>query len=143
MSRSTSEAVVKEEEEWTSPWVLSPNRCRTLRNWINMIATDKDHVYARRRYLYPVVLMDPADLTGNKRGACGINQEGACGKIVLIACLMGTCAHSAHGRHSLPLVPGQVRRHEVRHGRRDPGVLPYTRPSWAPSQEPSRILARA
>ncbi len=41
----------------------------------------------------------PCDLTGNKKGACGIDQAGACGKIVLIACLMGCCAHAAHGRH--------------------------------------------
>ncbi len=41
------------------------------------------------------------DLTGNKKGACGIRMDAQHGRIVLLACLMGCTAHCAHGRHLL------------------------------------------
>jgi len=40
-----------------------------------------------------------------KRGACGIDQAGACGKIVLIACLMGA-VRMRPWKTSLSLVHG-------------------------------------
>lgn len=39
------------------------------------------------------------DLTGDKKGACGLNMAAQQSRIVLLACCIGTAAHIAHGRH--------------------------------------------
>ncbi|NYT01600.1 MAG: CO dehydrogenase/acetyl-CoA synthase complex subunit epsilon, partial [Methanosarcinales archaeon] len=93
-------AVVKEEDEWDQEMGPFPKpQIATLRNWDFKIMDRYKIFYAPADDTCTLCTYGPCDLTGNKRGACGINQEGTCGKIVLIACLMGTCAHTAHGRH--------------------------------------------
>ncbi len=39
------------------------------------------------------------DLTGDKRGACGLNMAAQQSRIVLLACCIGASAHIAHARH--------------------------------------------
>ena len=39
------------------------------------------------------------DLTGNKRGACGLNMAAQQSRIVLLACCIGAATHIAHARH--------------------------------------------
>ncbi|MDZ4171935.1 MAG: hypothetical protein U1C19_07185, partial [Methanobacteriaceae archaeon] len=39
------------------------------------------------------------DLSGNKKGACGINLEKQQSRMVLMACTIGASTHSAHARH--------------------------------------------
>ena len=93
-------AVVKEADEWDQEMGPHPKPgVATLRTWDHIIANRYKIMYAPADDTCTLCTYGPCDLTGNKRGACGIDQAGACGKIVLIACLMGTCAHSAHGRH--------------------------------------------
>jgi acetyl-CoA decarbonylase/synthase complex subunit alpha len=93
-------AVVKEEEEWDQPMGPFPKPgVATLRDWDFKLANRYKIMYAPADDTCTLCTYGPCDLTGNKRGACGIDQAGACGKIVLIACLMGCCAHAAHGRH--------------------------------------------
>ena len=41
------------------------------------------------------------DLTGGKKGACGIDIEAQQARIVLLACCIGSAAHSGHARHLL------------------------------------------
>jgi acetyl-CoA decarbonylase/synthase complex subunit alpha len=93
-------AVVKQEEEWDQPMGPFPKpHIATLRDWDFTIMNRYKIFYSPADDTCTLCTYGPCDLTGNKRGACGINQEGACGKIVLIACLMGCCAHTAHGIH--------------------------------------------
>ena len=93
-------AVVKEEEEWDQPMGPFPKPgVATLRDWDFKLANRYKIFYAPADDTCTLCTYGPCDLTGNKRGACGLDMAGYCGKIVLIACLMGTCAHSAHGRH--------------------------------------------
>ncbi len=93
-------AVVKEADEWDQEMGPFPKPgVATLRNWDHMIANRYKIMYAPADDTCTLCTYGPCDLTGNKKGACGIDQAGACGKIVLIACLMGCCAHAAHGRH--------------------------------------------
>lgn len=93
-------AVVKEEEEWDQPMGPFPKpQIATLRDWDFKILNRYRIFYAPADDTCTLCTYGPCDLTGNKRGACGINMEGTCGKIVLVACLMGTCAHTAHGIH--------------------------------------------
>ncbi len=93
-------AVIKEEEEWDQEMGPYPKPgVATLRNWDFKIANRYKIFYAPADDTCTLCTYGPCDLTGNIRGACGIDMAGYSGKIVLIACLMGTCAHSAHGRH--------------------------------------------
>ena len=39
------------------------------------------------------------DLTGDKRGACGLDMAGQQSRIVLLACCIGAATHIAHARH--------------------------------------------
>ena len=39
------------------------------------------------------------DLSGDKRGACGLNMAAQQSRIVLLACCIGAATHTAHGRH--------------------------------------------
>jgi len=39
------------------------------------------------------------DLTGDKRGACGLNMSAQQSRIVLLACCIGAATHVAHARH--------------------------------------------
>ncbi len=93
-------AVVKEADEWDQEMGPFPKPgVATLRDWDYKIMNRYKIMYAPADDTCTLCTYGPCDLTGNKKGACGINQAGACGKIVLIACLMGCCAHAAHGRH--------------------------------------------
>lgn len=93
-------AVVKEADEWDQPMGPFPKPgVATLRDWDFKLANRYKIFYAPADDTCTLCTYGPCDLTGNKQGACGLDMAGYCGKIVLIACLMGTCAHSAHGRH--------------------------------------------
>ncbi|RQW80738.1 MAG: CO dehydrogenase/acetyl-CoA synthase complex subunit epsilon [Methanothrix sp.] len=93
-------AVVKEAEEWDQEMGPFPKPgVATLRDWDYKIMNRYKIMYAPADDTCTLCTFGPCDLTGDKKGACGIDQAGACGKIVLIACLMGCCAHAAHGRH--------------------------------------------
>jgi acetyl-CoA decarbonylase/synthase complex subunit alpha len=93
-------AVVKEEEEWDQEMGPYPKPgVATLRDWDFKIANRYKIMYAPADDTCTLCTYGPCDLTGNIRGACGIDMAGYSGKIVLIACLMGCCAHAAHGRH--------------------------------------------
>src|SRR5690606_37096598 len=43
----------------------------------------------------------PCDLSGNKRGACGIDMMGHNGTEFFLRVITGTACHAAHGRHLL------------------------------------------
>jgi acetyl-CoA decarbonylase/synthase complex subunit alpha len=43
--------------------------------------------------------MGKCDLTGDKRGACGLNMSAQQSRIVLLACCIGAATHVAHARH--------------------------------------------
>ena len=89
-------AVIKEEDEWDQEMGPYPKpHVATLRDWDFKIVNRYRIFYAPADDTCTLCTFGPCDLTGNKRGACGIDQAGACGKIVLIAVLMGTCAHTA------------------------------------------------
>ena len=93
-------AVVKEEDEWDQEMGPFPKPgVATLRDWDFKICNRYKIMYSPADDTCTLCTYGPCDLTGNKKGACGIDMAAACGKIVLVAVLMGTCAHTAHGRH--------------------------------------------
>ncbi len=93
-------AVVKEEDEWDQEMGPFPKpTVATLRDWDFKLCNRYKVMYSPADDTCTLCTYGPCDLTGNKKGACGIDMAAACGKIVLVAVLMGTCAHTAHGRH--------------------------------------------
>ena len=54
------------------------------------------------------------DLTGDKRGACGLNMASQSARIVLLACSIGASTHVGHARHLLEhLIEKFGRRHPI------------------------------
>ena len=71
-------AVVKEEEEWDQPMGPVPKPgVATLRDWDFTIANRYKIMYAPADDTCTLCTYGPCDLTGNKSGACGIDQAGA------------------------------------------------------------------
>jgi len=92
--------IVSEEEEWDQPMGPFPYPgVATLRDWDYKIMNRYRVFYCPICDRCTLCTYGPCDLTGNKRGACGLNQAAQQGRIVLLAVLMGCTAHAAHGRH--------------------------------------------
>jgi acetyl-CoA decarbonylase/synthase complex subunit alpha len=71
-------AIVKEAEEWDQEMGPVPKPgVATLRNWNHINANRYKIMYAPADDTCTLCTYGPCDLTGNKRGACGINQAGA------------------------------------------------------------------
>ena len=92
--------IVKEVEEWDQPMGPFPYpSIATLRDWDFKLINRYRVFYSPICDRCTLCTYGPCDLTGDKRGACGIDQAAQQGRIVLLAVLMGCTAHCAHGRH--------------------------------------------
>jgi acetyl-CoA decarbonylase/synthase complex subunit alpha len=92
--------IVKEVEEWDQPMGPFPYpSIATLRDWDFKLINRYKVFYSPICDRCTLCTYGPCDLTGDKRGACGIDQAAQQGRIVLLAVLMGCTAHCAHGRH--------------------------------------------
>ena len=92
--------IVKEEDEWDQP--MGPFPCPSitgLREWDYKMMNRYRIFYSPICDRCTLCTYGPCDLTGDKRGACGLDQAAQQGRIVLLACLIGCTAHCAHGRH--------------------------------------------
>ncbi|MHC1636506.1 MAG: CO dehydrogenase/acetyl-CoA synthase complex subunit alpha [Candidatus Methanospirareceae archaeon] len=93
--------VVEEEEEWEPMGPHPKPGISTLREWDFKLLKRYKPFYAPYCDMCCLCTYGKCDLTGNKKGACGIRMDAQHGRIVLLACLMGCTAHAAHGRHLL------------------------------------------
>jgi acetyl-CoA decarbonylase/synthase complex subunit alpha len=73
----------------------------TLRDWDFKLLNRYKPFYAPLCDMCCLCTYGKCDLTGNKKGACGIRMDAQQGRIVLLACLVGCSAHCGHGRHLL------------------------------------------
>ncbi len=71
----------------------------TLRDWDLKLLNRYKPFYMPLCDLCCLCTYGKCDLTGNKRGACGINMPAQQSRIVLIACCMGAATHIGHARH--------------------------------------------
>jgi len=93
--------IVTPEEEW-EPMGPNPMPSVTgLREWDLQLLRRYKNFYAPACDMCCLCTFGKCDLTGNKKGACGISLEAQQGRIVLLAVLMGTTAHAGHARHLL------------------------------------------
>ncbi|MFA9436420.1 MAG: CO dehydrogenase/acetyl-CoA synthase complex subunit alpha [Candidatus Bathyarchaeota archaeon] len=90
------------DEEWEEPMGPTPfPGVATLRNWDRKLLERYKPFYMPFCDLCCLCTFGKCDLTGDKRGACGIDQPGQQSRIVMIACTIGSATHAAHARHML------------------------------------------
>lgn len=107
-----------------------------LRNWDFRILERYPPIYTPTEDMCTMCTFGPCDLTGNIEGACGIDLATHQARLFLQTCLLGTAAHSAHGRHLLHhLIEKYGREHPIEVGSSDiktpiiqtvTGVVPKT-----------------
>ncbi len=91
--------IIEAEDKWEPIGHTAMPEMTTLRRWDMRLLQTYKPFYAPFCDLCCLCTYGKCDLTGDKKGACGIDICGQQGRIVLIACLMGCSAHAAHGRH--------------------------------------------
>lgn len=85
---------------WEEPMGPTPfPSISTLRDWDLKLLNRYKPFYMPLCDLCCLCTYGKCDLTGNKRGACGINMPAQQSRIVLIACCMGAATHISHARH--------------------------------------------
>ena len=90
------------EEDWEEPVGPTPfPSVGTLRSWDLKLLGKYRPFYMPFCDLCCLCTFGKCDLTGDKRGACGITMAGQQSRIVLIACCIGASTHAAHARHML------------------------------------------
>ena len=93
--------VAEEEEEWEPMGPHPKPGITTLRNWDFKLLQRYKPFYAPFCDMCCLCTYGKCDLSGNKKGACGIRMDAQQGRIVLLACLIGCTAHTGHARHLL------------------------------------------
>jgi len=88
------------EEKWTEPMGPTPfPSLTTLREWDMHLIQRYKPFYLPFCDVCCLCTFGKCDLTGNKRGACGINMAAQQSRIVLLACCIGAATHIGHARH--------------------------------------------
>ncbi|MBA7608477.1 hypothetical protein ES703_15654 [subsurface metagenome] len=88
--------------EWDEPMGPSPfPSVSTLRDWDRKLLERYKPFYMPLCDLCCLCTFGKCDLTGDKRGACGLTMAAQSSRIVLLACCIGASTHAAHARHML------------------------------------------
>lgn len=95
-------------ERWDEPMGPTPfPGLTTLRSWDHLLLKRYNPFYMPFCDLCCLCTYGKCDLTGNKRGACGINMAAQQSRIVLLAACIGASTHTGHARE---LVEHVIRR---------------------------------
>ncbi|MCW3993147.1 MAG: CO dehydrogenase/acetyl-CoA synthase complex subunit alpha [Candidatus Bathyarchaeota archaeon] len=88
------------EEKWDEPMGPTPfPGMTTLRDWDMKLLQRYKPFYLPFCDVCCLCTFGKCDLTGDKRGACGLNMAAQQSRIVLLACCIGAATHIAHARH--------------------------------------------
>jgi len=103
------------EETWKEPVGPTPFPSITgLREWDLKLLQRYKPFYMPFCDLCCLCTMGKCDLTGDKRGACGLNMSAQQSRIVLLACCIGAATHVGHARHLVEhLIEKFGRRHQL------------------------------
>jgi acetyl-CoA decarbonylase/synthase complex subunit alpha len=83
-----------------------------LRAWDRILLSRYKPLYLPFCDLCCLCTYGKCDLSGGKKGACGIGMEAQQSRIVLLAACIGTATHTSHGRH---MVTGLIKKYGRRH----------------------------
>lgn len=90
------------DEDWEEPMGPTPMpSVTTLRNWDRKLLSRYKPFYMPLCDLCCLCTFGKCDLTGDKKGACGLNLAAQQSRVVMLACCIGAATHAAHGRHML------------------------------------------
>ncbi len=101
LRRETVNEIIRAEDKWEPVGHTPMPELPDLRNWDMRLLKTYKPFYAPMCDLCCFCTYGKCDLTGDKKGACGIDISAQQARIVLLACCMGMAAHGAHGRHVL------------------------------------------
>ena len=88
------------EETWEEPVGPTPfPSIATLREWDMRLLQRYKPFYMPFCDVCCLCTFGKCDLTGDKRGACGIDMPAQQSRIVLLACCIGAATHIGHARH--------------------------------------------
>jgi len=88
------------EETWAEPVGPTPFPSVTdLREWDLKLLQRYKPMYMPYCDVCCLCTFGKCDLTGDKRGACGLDMAAQQSRIVLLACCIGAATHIAHARH--------------------------------------------
>jgi acetyl-CoA decarbonylase/synthase complex subunit alpha len=88
------------DETWTEPVGPTPFPSMTdLREWDFKLLRRYKPFYLPFCDVCCLCTYGKCDLTGDKRGACGLNMASQQSRIVLLACCIGAATHVSHARH--------------------------------------------
>jgi len=99
------------DDEWEEPMGPTPfPTVSTFREWDRKLLARYKPFYMPFCDLCCLCTFGKCDLTGDKRGACGITMAAQQSRIVLLACCIGASTHTAHARHMLDHLIGEFGR---------------------------------
>jgi len=103
------------EETWEEPVGPTPfPGLVDLRNWDMTLLKRYKPFYMPFCDVCCLCTFGKCDLTGNKRGACGLNMSAQQSRMVLLACCIGAATHIGHARHLVEhLIEKFGRRHPI------------------------------
>lgn len=93
--------IIRADDEWEPVGPTPMPSLTDLRNWDFRLLDTYEPFYAPFCDLCCLCTFGKCDLTGDKKGACGIDIAAQQARWILICSLMGTAAHGAHGRHMI------------------------------------------
>ncbi len=104
MSKKTRDKVevneiIRSEDTWEPVGYTPMPSITDLRGWDFRLLQTYKPFYAPFCDLCCFCTFGKCDLTGKKKGACGIDIAAQQARFVLMSCIMGCAAHAAHGRH--------------------------------------------
>jgi acetyl-CoA decarbonylase/synthase complex subunit alpha len=101
LRKDTVNEIIRAEDNWEPVGHTPMPELPDLRNWDMRLLKTYKPFYAPMCDLCCFCTYGKCDLTGDKRGACGIDISAQQARVVLLACCMGTAAHGGHARHVL------------------------------------------
>ncbi len=101
LRKDTVNEIIRAEDKWEPVGHTPMPELPDLRNWDMRLLKTYKPFYAPMCDLCCFCTYGKCDLTGDKRGACGIDISAQQARVVLLACCMGTAAHGGHARHVL------------------------------------------
>ncbi|HWQ64225.1 MAG TPA: CO dehydrogenase/acetyl-CoA synthase complex subunit alpha [Methanospirillum sp.] len=102
-------------DQWNEDEGPTPMPSHTdLRNWDRMLLSRYKPLYLPFCDLCCLCTYGKCDLSGGKKGACGIGMEAQQSRIVLLAACIGAATHISHARHLVThLIKTYGRRHPL------------------------------
>jgi len=90
------------DDEWDEPMGPTPlPSIGTFRDWDRKLLERYKPFYMPFCDLCCLCTFGKCDLTGDKKGACGLTMAAQQSRIVLLACCIGASTHCAHARHMM------------------------------------------